>query len=553
MSSSSHAEDHRRTARETLSSGVVLGIAARAGYLVTRCLIPPFVLAHIGLESYGLWATAFILVSYVGISTLGMSNVYIKYIAEYSSRREFGRANQLLSTGLTITVPLCTAIYLALHLFWPRLASWLHIAPALERDAREVVMIVVGIFLASISLSAFRDALTGMQRMTTVQGTWALAYLLETALIVVLVSLGRGIRGLAEAFLVRTLFEIGTAIYFAFRAMPWLRVSPRLLSRDALATIRSFGGVSQVTSLIAICLGSIERALAVPLIGLEAAGLLDIAKKLPGMAASIPSAFSSSLLPAASYLHGGLEGELRREAVEKLYLKGARYMNLAAGYICGPLAAMPSPLLAVWLGRTYPGTTWLMLAFAISVQFHLMTGPGTALLKGLGHPKEEFHYCLPNIVALAISVPLARVVVGAWSPLGIGMAVAASTVASAAWFIAHANRRFLIAAAKYVRLVAWPGVLPYCVGLLFSWPATELTAGVSRWRGAVALAFIGLAYSALLAVLVDRFVLDRGERLWFRAIVVSKLEELRGRVRGHHRACTLPAADRSNAEELDCS
>src|SRR5689334_11221743 len=113
-SPASHNEDHRNAVRDTLSSGVALGLAARAGYLLTRFLIPPFVLAHIGLEAYGLWATTFILVSYVGISTLGMSNVYIKYIAEYAARRDFKRANQLLSTGLTITIPLCAAIYAAL-------------------------------------------------------------------------------------------------------------------------------------------------------------------------------------------------------------------------------------------------------------------------------------------------------------------------------------------------------------------------------------------------------------------------------------------------------
>ncbi|HTS32125.1 MAG TPA: hypothetical protein VMH81_39910, partial [Bryobacteraceae bacterium] len=149
-SPASHNEDHRKAVRDTLSSGVALGLAARGGYLLTRFLIPPFVLAHVGLEAYGLWATTFILVSYVGISTLGMSNVYIKYIAEYAARRDFKRGNQLLSTGLTITIPLCVAIYAALHLSWSRVASLLHIAPALQRDAHEVILTVVGIFLASI-------------------------------------------------------------------------------------------------------------------------------------------------------------------------------------------------------------------------------------------------------------------------------------------------------------------------------------------------------------------------------------------------------------------
>jgi O-antigen/teichoic acid export membrane protein len=218
-------------------------------------------------------------------------------------------------------------------------------------------------------------------------------------------------------------------------------------------------------------------------------------------------------------------------------------MNLAAGFICGLLATIPGPLLAVWLGRSYPGVTLLMVVFAISVQTHMMTGPGTSLLKGLGRPKEEFQYCLPNVLALLIVLPAVRLVAGAWTPTGIGVSVAASTLIAAAWFIRHANREFGIPAARYARYVFLPGALPYLAGLLFLWPATALTTGVGRWRGAAALAFIGLAYSSLLALVIDRFVLDQGERLWFRAIAASKLKEIMGHVRSARaRSVQSPAA-----------
>ena len=72
-------------------------------------------------------------------------------------------------------------------------------------------------------------------------------------------------------------------------------------------------------SLLAVFLNSVERLVAAPLVGLEATGLLDIAKKLPAMASSIPLAFAASLLPAASYLQGGVDCP---ETVQKMYLKG---------------------------------------------------------------------------------------------------------------------------------------------------------------------------------------------------------------------------------------
>src|ERR1700760_1905810 len=110
---------HTEKVRESISTNVMITIVARVVYLVTRFFIPPFVLARISMEAYGLWATTFILVSYLGISTMGLSAVYAKYVAEYSARGEHRRANQLLSTGLFIAVPLCTAIFCVICIFWP--------------------------------------------------------------------------------------------------------------------------------------------------------------------------------------------------------------------------------------------------------------------------------------------------------------------------------------------------------------------------------------------------------------------------------------------------
>src|ERR1041384_7082765 len=94
---------HTEKVRASISTNVMITIAARVVYLLTRFFVPPFVLARVSMEAYGLWATAFILVSYIGISTMGLSAVYSKYVAEYAARREHDRANQLLSTGLSVS------------------------------------------------------------------------------------------------------------------------------------------------------------------------------------------------------------------------------------------------------------------------------------------------------------------------------------------------------------------------------------------------------------------------------------------------------------------
>ncbi len=517
-------ENHAKTVRDSLSRNLIADMAARIGYLLSRFFVPPFILAHVGMEAYGLWATAFIVVSYVGLSTMGISNVYIKYVAEYSARRDYKRVNELLSTGLLITVPVCSVIFGLLWIFWPLAVNYLHVAPSLQEDARVVVLSVVAIFLASISLSAFRDVLAGVQKSALMQLVWVIGYLTETALIFWLVGHGKGIRGLAEAFLIRTAIEIGLSVLLAFKLLPWLRVSVGGFSREAMRTLFHFGGVVQIQSLLAIALNSVERAMAAPLIGLAATGLLDIANKLPSMAASLPSAFAGSFVPAASYLQGGLEGsEDQRDAIRKLYLKGARYMNLTCAFVCGFIATVPQPLLDVWMGKRYPGAAFLMVIFTIQTQVHLMTGPGTSILKGVGRPKEEFHYALPNVAALLIAVPFFRLIMGQWTAVGIGMAVTVATIASALYFLRHANHILHVPTSQYFRGVVWPGIVPYLVGLIFTYPVLFLTSQMSRWSAAGVVIVAGLAYTALFAFVTIQFVMERGERLWFKAVLAEKL------------------------------
>ncbi len=520
-------EDHAQTVRDSLSRNVVIDAASRVGYMVSRFFVPPFVLARISLEAYGLWSTAFILVSYIGVSTVGISNVYIKYVAEYTARRDYKSANSLVSTGLMVTVPTCLLLFGVVWIGWPLLADWLHIAPYLRHDAREVVLSVLAIFLTSIGLSAFHDVLVGVQRTALVQCIWTASYIAETSFIFFLVGIGRGIRGLAEAYVIRALVELALSIPIAFRVVPWLRISPALFSKSALRTLFSFGSVVQIQSLFSIFLDSVERAIAAPLLGLESTALLDIGQKLPTMAATVPNAFASAFLPAASYLHVGLEGSVeQRESVRKLYLKGARYMNLAAGYICAFIATIALPLLDVWMGKRFPGAAYLLVVFAIATQFHLLTGPGTSILRGIGRLRDEFYYLLPNLGLLAILVPLAWVIQGRWTTLGIGTAVPAATVLASLFFVRHSNRVLGVAIGEYVLTVALPGVVPYLLALAFTIPVSYAVNHTTRWMGAAWIVLAGLVYSTLIALVVDRFVWSEGERLWFHAVIRIKLGRL---------------------------
>jgi len=511
---------------------VMTTIIARMVNMARGVCLVPFLLAHLGLEAYGIWTTIFILVTYVGLTTMGVSNVYIKYVAEFHARHEYDKANELLSTGLAVTIPLCAAIFACFVLGWNWFAPLLHFPPAHASDGKEAVLIVLGVFLSSIAFNAFGDMLTGTQQIASTQVFLTIGILVEFALIVWLVSAGRGIRGLAEAFLARTVINDGLTWWWAHRTIKWLHLSPRRVRKESLRYVVHFGGLVQLQSLLAILQVSIDRLAALTLINAAAAGLLDVAKKWPTSLSSIPTAFFAALLPAASHVDASSNRASWLQNLQKLYLSGARYSNLCSAAFFSAMAFWAFPILHVWLGPALPMKSALIplfVIFNIAMQFHMLTGPGTSIFRGMGRVYEEFNYSIPNLLLLAITLPLSRWIEGAWTPFGIGVAVSVATVLSACVLMGRVLFVLDLKLSRFLRVVVLPGFSCYAVAGLLAWPATQLVAAVNRWQGVAVLLATGLLYAAGLLMVFRWWVLTDGEKQEGYRLVNRGLGLFRGR------------------------
>jgi len=512
-------------AREPLSEvnrqfgrNVFATISARVVNMARGVCLVPFLLAHIGLEAYGIWTTIFILVTYVGLTTMGVSNVYIKYVAEFTAKREYDKANALLSTGLAVTIPTCGALFAAIVLGWKWFAPWLHLPPAHAADGKEAVLIVLGVFLSSIAFNAFGDMLTGTQQIASTQLFLTISILVEFALIVWLVSEGRGIRGLAEAYLARTVVNDGLTWWWAHRTIKWLRLSPRRVQRESLRYVVHFV--------------SIDRLCALTLIDAAAAGLLDVAKKWPTSLSSVPTAFFAALLPAASHVDAASDRSTWLANLQALYLNGARYSNLCTAAFCAAMAFWSYPIMHVWLGPALPMREFLIplfVLFSVAMQFHMLTGPGTSIFRGMGRVYEEFNYSIPNLALLAVALPLSRWIVGRWTPFGIGVAVSVATALSACVLMGRVLFVLDLKLTRFIREVIMPGFWCYAVAGALAWPAAKLVAMLSRWQGAGVLIGVGLAYGALLAAVLYRWVLTDSEKYQSSRIVQRGLSFFRTR------------------------
>jgi O-antigen/teichoic acid export membrane protein len=492
-------------------SNTLAQTAGRLLYLLTRVGLPPLILHFVSLEEYGLWSTCFLLISYVSMGAFGVSNVYIRYVAEYSVKEQFDSINGLISTGLLLTFIFSVCALGGIWIAMPVLLKSFNVAPQLHHTAQVLILGTLATMLLDMTLGAFAYVLHGLQRIAQQTIVWIISFLLETALIVTLLFYGYGVTSLLWAFFARYIFSTVIYIVLCYRAIPGLHISFRLVKREFFSRFLHYGGILQLSGLLSIVMYSIERVLAGYLTGLTAIAVLDLGQKFPVMASQVFSSMNASFLPAITQAHSlGKQNDIKR-----LYTQGLRYLNLLNGLAMGFLAPFAGWLLIAWLGHGdhLTNTIAVLICACVGYQLHVLTGPLSAYYQGINRPSRTFSYLGWQLLFIVSGLLLA------WYYVGFDVVVIAeiamlSRVLSALIYLCRGNYQLGLKHRQFIRFVLIPGAVPYLWGFglmaaIQPW-LTELNP--DRWQLIFILGFIGVFYTLLTVGFFYAFLCNGSEQ-----------------------------------------
>ena len=499
-------------------------VQAKLLYMLTRVGLPPIILSHVTLEEYGIWAMCFIVISYLGMTAFGVSNVYIRYTAEYLACDETEKISRLLSTGLMATAAVSSVVLVAGWFVLPYAIGLFNISPELKDTAFVLIFATSVTFVLDLTFGSFAYVLHGLQRIRQQTAVWVISFCLEAFLIVVLLHQGLGVYALLVAFVTR--YVIATAVYvvLCYRAIPDLSLHPRNFDRESLRVFLNYGGTVQVSGILSILLYSVEKMIAGAFIGIQATGLFDVGQKLAVMSSQVCSSINAVFLPAISYMHAKGDGG----ALPGLYFKGSRYLSMLTGLMLSFLAAFPSSLLFAWIGdrEGFESAPFILAVSTLPYQIHILTGPGSAHHKGVGRPARELVYPLIQIALLVCALAIGFAVWGKTVEV-IAVVVAFSMILSALVYNAYNNRLLGISNFRYAVKILFPGLLPYLVALGIAFLARPWIgwAGTDRGVLLVVLGLCGVLHLLVSCVVFYGFVFDPSER----EIVKRRIRErLRG-------------------------
>jgi O-antigen/teichoic acid export membrane protein len=498
------------TLKNTVSSNVAVTVGSKLLYMATRLVTPPIILAYVTLPEYGLWATCFILISYVGMGAFGVSNVYIRYSAEFAARGETGRINRLVSTGLTVLTGFGLVVLGAVWLGLPSILRAFKVPAELHTVARLLFVGTVAAFVLDLTLGAVAYVLTGLQRIALVNGVWVVAFLLETALTLAFLFGGLGIASLLWAFVARSVFSVVAHWVLLRRALPGFAIRIPSFDRESLRLFAGYGTVVQLSGLFGMVLRSIEKVIAGTFIGVETTALFDLGEKFPMMGTQIgfDTAFSSRPRTTSRGRTAGRDPQALRQ--------GRPIHNVVCGIMMAYMTAFAAPLIGGWMGSDpkYVPAILILAVFPIAWQMNLLTDPArrssaSGAFAGLVYPRQA--------ILVAVSVAAGFAAYGRTVPV-VAVAVSASMVASALVYLAYANRQGGLSQEEWSRKVLLPGLTPYLVAGAIFLAATPALGAAHSGRGwAVALVLVtGTVHTAISGFLFYRFHCDWGEREFLR-------------------------------------
>lgn len=429
----------RKIIRNTLFNFV-----GRFWAMVVGLLLTPYIISMLGVEKFGVWSLVFVITSYLGLLDLGAGAAFVKYLAEYYTRRDYDAINSVVNTGFAFYLTLAFILIALAVAFNDFILHFFRIPPEVFNEARFVLLGGAVILSFSNAFRVFQAVTRGLQRMDVTNVIALVVSVPDVVGTIIFLQLGYGLKGLILKEAMVFVLTAGLFVFYAFRLLPSLKVGLRFCQRERLRELLDFGIKVQVSQLADLVSWQAGKVLLGYFLGLSPVALYELGSKVVFTSTRLSWALISAIMPAAS------EIEARRDpqTLLLLYSRGSKYLVLATTPLFFFIISAAPLLMRAWMGRGYELSALVIQLLALGHFVRLLTGVGTMIVKGIGKPEYEMKY---NFLLLVMNVILGIALVIRLGFLGVLIATSFSLITSSLYFMVIVHRLLGISLTRFVR------------------------------------------------------------------------------------------------------
>ena len=447
--------------------------------MVVVLALTPLLLDRLGLDRFGIWALALVVLNTLRILDGGIAASLARFFAVHAAGEDRVAASRLMVGSLLFLALLGAVLTLVAIPVAPVLVEVLNVPDHLEGEAAMVLRWMPALAALALMGEATAALLVGHGRFRALAGTMWLSALIFGAAVIVFVGEGAHLEALMAAVAIRygvlILANLGLGRgHLSFRR-------PFLPSRADVREVGSYSSRMQLSALSGFVNTELDAIVIATFLPIRYVGLYQIGMQVATALRSLPLfAFPPILTRLTTILR--LEGkQATGREFERLE---RRWFSVVLGFGVVAIAAVAFAVPA-WLGDDYVTSGGIAAILLAGYTVHVaLTGMRTCYVRAIGRPGLEMRSSIAwTAINLALTIPLV-IVAGV---IGVVAATAAAGAVASIYFVALCRRE------EGLPLIAPPASWWPLVGLgVLVTVAGELLIVETGLHGYFALALTGL-------------------------------------------------------------
>jgi O-antigen/teichoic acid export membrane protein len=169
-----------------LFRNTIIGWFEMAILVASGLVIPPFLLARLGKEGYGVWLLVGQVTAYLPLLDLGVSSSVGRFVAKYNARKDYDGVSRVVSSSIFLFLVSSIFVVAATAALWPGFSKFFHLSPEYFNVGRWLILLT-GLGLAiDLPLRIGQGILQGIHRFDLMYLLRALVAFLKLLFIVIL-------------------------------------------------------------------------------------------------------------------------------------------------------------------------------------------------------------------------------------------------------------------------------------------------------------------------------------------------------------------------------
>jgi O-antigen/teichoic acid export membrane protein len=331
-----------------IGKNTIFGIVASTVQVVTRFVMVPVVIYHLGLGGYGIWSIVMATAGYMRFGSAGLKSAFQKYVAEATGNGDFETANKLLSTGSISMLAVSVIGLIPIAIFSQSLARLSGVPPEFLKSAAGAITLLALIMVIANFGAAFEAIVMGAHRIDLTRTFNIVTTVAEAVAIIALLHFGGGLFAMAMTMAISELIYVFCCFLASRRVVPEIRIRIAYFKTNVFGELIRFAGSYQLVNILEVLYSMLLPVIMLKYFGAEIAGVYAVATRLVTAVLMGQDALILPLLSAGTLMFAS--GTPQRLA--RFFKKS---FKITAAVTLGPLAfvgAFGGLLVFAWTGQT---------------------------------------------------------------------------------------------------------------------------------------------------------------------------------------------------------